>query len=59
LELGERDDYYTGGPLAEWMLKEVHDKIMSGEYDVFPQAYSNPTILIKDKDANKIDLLKG
>lgn len=41
------------------MLKEVHDKIMSGEYDVFPQAYSNPTILIKDKDANKIDLLKG
>jgi len=57
IDIGEWDDYGSSGKLKVWMLKDVHDKIMNGEYSVISQAYSEISILIKDEDGNNAKLL--
>jgi len=57
IKIGEWDDYGSGGRLGIWMLKDVYDKVMNGEYNVISQAYSYPPILIQDINGNEINLL--
>ena len=57
VKIGEWDDYGSNGYLKVWMAKEVYDKVINGEYDVISQAYSDPPILIQDKDGNNKNLL--
>jgi len=57
VEIGEWNDYGSNGKLKVWILKEVYDKVMNGEYNIFSQAYSEIPILIQDKNGNEIKLL--
>lgn len=57
VQVGEWDDYCSEGHLTVLMLKDVYDKIMSGEYQVVSQPYSQPPILVTDKNNRKIDPL--
>lgn len=58
VEIGEWDDYGSNGKLKVWMLKEIYDKVMHNEYNVISQAYSDPPILIQNKDRNEVKLLR-
>jgi len=59
IEIGKWDDYGSSGKLKVWIIKEVYDKIMKGEYNVISQAYSEMPIFIKDKEGNEMEYIYG
>jgi len=57
ISCGEWEDYGSQGCLSVWMKEDVYNKIVSNEYKIISQAYSEIPIKVLNEHGEEIDLI--